>query len=75
MMQKLMAERSSQLGDDFTLRQFFDDFMGGGIIPISLTRWEMTGLEDQIKKLWWLYGNFHLWIVKVKKDQEKIKKF
>jgi hypothetical protein len=52
MMQKLMAERSSQLGDEFTFRQFFDDFMGGGIIPISLTRWEMTGLEDEIKKLW-----------------------
>jgi len=25
-----------------------DDFMGGGIIPISLTRWEMTGYEDEL---------------------------
>ncbi|GAH66021.1 unnamed protein product, partial [marine sediment metagenome] len=32
-------------------RQFFDDFMGGGIIPISLTRWELTGFEDQMKFL------------------------
>ena len=51
MMQQLMAERSGQLGNDFTLRQFFDDFMGGGIIPISLTRWELTGFEDQMKLL------------------------
>ncbi|UCE41333.1 MAG: DUF885 family protein [Candidatus Aminicenantes bacterium] len=51
MMQQLMAERSRQLGKNFTLRQFFDEFMGGGIIPISLTRWELTGFEDQIKHL------------------------
>jgi len=51
MIQQLMAERSKQVGDDFTIRQFFDDFMGGGIIPISLTRWELTGFEDQMKSL------------------------
>jgi len=51
MIQQLMAERSRQLGDDFTFRKFFDDFMGGGIIPISLTRWELTGFEDQMKFL------------------------
>jgi hypothetical protein len=28
-----------------------DDFMGGGIIPISLTRWEMTGNEDELTTL------------------------
>ena len=47
MMQQLMAERSKQQGEDFTLQQFFDDFMSNGIIPISLTRWELTGFEDQ----------------------------
>jgi len=51
MMQQLLAERSQQMGEDFTIRQFFDDFMGGGIIPISLTRWELTGFEDQLKYL------------------------
>jgi hypothetical protein len=49
---QLFAEQSIQLGEEFNLRQFMDDFMGGGIIPISLTRWETTGFEDQIKKLW-----------------------
>jgi len=51
MMQQLIAERSRQLGKTFTLRKFFDEFMGGGIIPISLTRWELTGFEDQMKIL------------------------
>jgi len=51
MMQQLMAERSRQLGKNFTIRQFFDEFIGGGIIPISLTRWELTGFEDQMKFL------------------------
>jgi hypothetical protein len=51
MIQQLMAERSKQLGKDFTIRRFFDEFMSGGIIPISLTRWEMTGFEDQMKIL------------------------
>ncbi len=48
---QLFAEQAIRLGDKFNLRQFMDDFMGGGIIPISLTRWEMTGLEDQMKFL------------------------
>ena len=48
---QLFAEQAIRLGNKFNLRQFMDDFMGGGIIPISLTRWEMTGLEDQMKFL------------------------
>jgi len=48
---QLLAERSQQLGAKFSLREFMDEFMRGGIVPISLTRWEMTGLDDQIKEL------------------------
>jgi hypothetical protein len=51
LMQQLLAERSKQKGNKLTIRQFFDEFMNGGIIPISLTRWEMTGLDDQMKIL------------------------
>ncbi len=51
MMLELMADRSRQLGDTFTIRQFFDAFMNGGIIPVSLTRWELTGLNDQMQFL------------------------
>ncbi len=43
MMQQLIADRSRQLGKNFTFQQFFDDFMSNGIIPISLTCWELTG--------------------------------
>jgi len=52
MVLQLLADRANQLGEKFNLRQFKDEFVGGGIIPISLTKWEMTGLEEQIKKLW-----------------------
>lgn len=50
--EKLLADRAHQLGDKFKLRQFMDEFVAAGMIPISLTRWEMTGLDDEIKKLW-----------------------
>jgi len=51
MMQQLLAERSKQLGEDFSIRRFFDEFMSGGIIPIVLTRWELTGYIDQMEFL------------------------
>jgi len=51
MIHQLMMERSKQLGSDFTLKLFFDEFMDGGIIPISLTRWELTGYTDQLDEL------------------------
>ena len=34
------------------VKQFMDGFYAAGMIPIELTRWEMTGLDDEIKKLW-----------------------
>jgi len=47
----LIADRAQQLGDKFNLRQFMDSFLATGMIPISLIRWEMTGLKDEIEKL------------------------
>ena len=49
---KLMANRAGQMGKDFTLQKFMDEFLGCGMIPVSLIRWEMTGLDDEIRKLW-----------------------
>jgi uncharacterized protein (DUF885 family) len=49
---KLLADRAHQLSEKFSLKQFMDEFHSSGMIPITLTRWEMTGLEDEIKKLW-----------------------
>jgi len=47
----LMADRAQQLGDEFNIRQFMDKFRGAGMIPISLIRWEITGLSDEIEKM------------------------
>jgi uncharacterized protein (DUF885 family) len=52
LMEQLVADRSQQLGDKFDLGAFHDEFLAAGIIPIPLIRWEMTGLDDQIKGVW-----------------------
>ena len=47
----LMAERALQLGDDFTLKRFMDEFHAAGVIPVSLVRWELAGYDDQIARM------------------------
>jgi hypothetical protein len=49
---KLFRDRAKQLGDDFNLKEFLDEFLAAGVIPVSLVRWEMTGYDDEIRKLW-----------------------
>lgn len=51
-MYRLLADRQHQLGDDFVLKDFHDDFMSRGRIPIALIRYEMTGYEDDIREFW-----------------------
>ena len=51
-LEKLIADRAQQTGPEFTLRKFMDDLHAAGMIPTSLIRWEMTGREDEIEKLW-----------------------
>jgi uncharacterized protein (DUF885 family) len=51
-MEKLLADRARQMGDKFDLGKFHDEFLAFGPIPISLIRWEMTGLDDEVKLLW-----------------------
>lgn len=48
---KLFRDRAAQLGDDFDLKEFMDGVLGSGAIPWSLIRWEMTGLDDEIREL------------------------
>jgi hypothetical protein len=38
-----IKDRSQQLGESFTLRRFFDEFNGAGMMPVSLIRWQLTG--------------------------------
>jgi hypothetical protein len=48
---RLIADRAAQLGDQFRLKDFLDDYFARGVIPASLLRWEMTGLDDEMRKL------------------------
>jgi len=43
---ELIKDRAQQQGDAFTLRGFFDDLNAAGVIPVSLIRWQLTGLKQ-----------------------------
>jgi formylglycine-generating enzyme required for sulfatase activity len=45
---KLFRERAQELDEEFVLRDFIDEFLASGIIPMSLIRWEMTGNNDDV---------------------------
>jgi hypothetical protein len=51
-MLKLVGDRERQLGEKFNLKEFDDQFIASGTIPISLIRWEITGLDDEVKAFW-----------------------
>jgi hypothetical protein len=51
-MDQLLADRAMQLGDRCNLKEFHDEFLAAGMIPISLIRWEMTGLHDEVRRFW-----------------------
>jgi uncharacterized protein (DUF885 family) len=40
---EVIKDRAQQLGKDFSLRRFFDEFNAAGMMPVSLIRWQMTG--------------------------------
>jgi hypothetical protein len=40
---ELIKDRSRQVGGDFTLRSFIDEFNAAGMMPVSLIRWQLTG--------------------------------
>jgi len=51
-MYKLLADRMRQLGEDFVLKDFHDEFMAQGWLPIALIRYDMTGLDDEVRHFW-----------------------
>ena len=51
-MQTLLAERKRQLGEAFRLRDFHDELLAAGRLPLSLIRWEMTGNDTGIAAFW-----------------------
>ena len=50
--EQLVSQQAFRLGDDFNLGTFHDDFLSRGIIPITLIRWEMAGLDDEARAVW-----------------------
>ena len=49
--EKLLADYSRMKGYNADLKTFLDEFFTKGPIPQSLIRWEMTGLDDEMKAL------------------------
>ncbi len=51
LMEETMAERARQLGPQFTMKRFFDEVNGVGMIPVSLVYWELTGDDRMVREL------------------------
>jgi hypothetical protein len=50
-LEDLIRVRADQLGAEFSMRRFFDEVNGAGMIPVSLIRWQLTGYDDEIRSL------------------------
>jgi len=53
LLERALADYSKQLeerGEEFRLKDFFDQLNAIDSIPIALGRWQMTGLDDEIGK-------------------------
>ena len=48
---QLLGDRKRQLGDKFVMKDFHDDLMSRGQIPMALLRYEMTGNDTEVKRL------------------------
>jgi hypothetical protein len=51
MIERLLADYARQRGDAFALSDFFAAVNAAGIIPVALLRWQLTGLDDDMRTL------------------------
>jgi Bacterial protein of unknown function (DUF885) len=49
--ERLMMDMGRKQQNDFKLYHFFEAFYAAGILPVSLVRWQMTGMDDEIKTI------------------------
>jgi len=50
--EKLLSERRQQLGENFTLKRFMEEFDAAGLVPAALVRWQLTGrMSDELKRM------------------------
>lgn len=50
--EKVLAEYARRDETGFSLKNFMDGIDAAGMIPVSLIRWELTGLDDEITEMW-----------------------
>ena len=43
---ELIKNRAHQLGREFSVRRFFDELNGAGLVPVSMIQWQLTGRLD-----------------------------
>ena len=48
--QRMLAERRLEQGDHFALREFHDYVWSNGNVPLSLQRWELLGLDEDVRR-------------------------
>ena len=46
-LEELLRVRSHQLGKDFSMKRYFDEVNGAGLIPVTLIQWQLTGSRPQ----------------------------
>ena len=49
---ELLSARKLQLREDFVLKDFHDELMSKGKIPVALSRYEMTGDDSVVREFW-----------------------
>lgn len=49
--ERMLADRRLQQGGKFSLREFHDYVWSNGNVPLSLQRWELLGMDDDIKRV------------------------
>jgi len=48
---KLFGEAFEARGAGYSVRQFYDELNGYGLIPLSMIRWQMLGADDEAKAI------------------------
>lgn len=51
LLDQLMKDRSHQLDKEFSTSRYFEEVNGAGLIPVAMIRWQLTGLDDDVKAL------------------------
>ena len=51
LLEDLMRARAHQVGGDFSVKRYFDEVNGAGMIPVPMIHWQLTGHADETRVL------------------------